>query len=84
MLVIFVPRISGGVKVSVRQEGEAWMREGRRERIGSVRDCMMVLSVFLSIFSSSESLSSEQAQKKLGVQSRILRRYLFSILSLPK
>jgi hypothetical protein len=52
-LVIFAPGIWGGVKVSGRQEGEAWIRNGRRERMGrvkSVREGIVVLGVLLFVF----------------------------------
>ena len=35
-VVIFAPGILGGLMASGWQEGEAWMREGRRERMGRV------------------------------------------------
>ena len=62
--VIFVPGISGGVKVSVWQEGEAWMREGRRrERIGRV-DSMGDGMIVLRVLSPSVLLSSTYSPSK--------------------
>ena len=61
--VIFVPGISGGVKVSVWQEGEAWMREGRRERIGRV-DSMGDGMIVLRVLNPSVLLSSTYSPSK--------------------
>lgn len=88
MLVIFVPGCLGGVKVSVRQEGEAWVKEGRRERMGRMERVgggIVVLRVLLSCFYLYFLLSFEQARKNaVFAEMRDERKYLSSVSCFPK